>query len=134
MDRKRPGIRLREAAGFLLLTALLAVGMLSSWLMCRNHDGLSGQMEDAAWFAVSGEWQQARDTAARVRSDWNRFRKVRCAFADHTPMEQIDSLFSQLSVYGAANARTEFASVCAELSEALSAMADAHRPAWWNLF
>ena len=27
MDRKRPGIRLREAAGFLLLTALMLLGV-----------------------------------------------------------------------------------------------------------
>ena len=117
-----------------VLAALLLVGLLSSWLMCRHHDGLSRRMEDAAWLAVSGDWTKARDTAAQTRSDWNKFRKARCAFADHTPMEQIDARFAQLSVYAASNERTEFAAVCTELSADLRAMGDAHRPTWWNLF
>jgi len=133
MDRKRHGVVLRDLAGFLILTVLLLAGLFSGWRMCRNHEVLSRQLEDAAWFAMSGRWHHARKTALEARRQWQRRWNLGAVFADHDPMEEIDSLFAQLTVYAAAEDRVQFSSACESLSRRIQAMADENRVTWWNL-
>ena len=133
MGRKIGALTGRELTGFILLTALLLAGLLSSWYLGRQQETIAGALEDGAWFALSGEWEKAKQTADAARAQWQNGWNLWAAFGDHTPMEDIDALFSQLKIYAAAGERTEFASTCAELSRHVAAMGEAHRLTWWNV-
>ena len=115
MERKRT-LRFRELAGFFLLTVLLAGGLLSSRALDRQHRAMASALEDSAVLALSGRWQAARDRAESACQDWQADWPLRAVFSDHSPMKEIDSLFGELAVYGAAGDRTEFARICGALS------------------
>ena len=133
MDRKIAGLTLRELTAFALLLALLLLGLLSSWYMDRQHRMISGELEQSGWMALSGQWSDARETARQATADWEKDRQLRAALADHTPMEEIDQLFEELTIYAAAGERTEFARCCAALSARVQAVGEAHRLTWWNV-
>ena len=59
---------------------------------------------------------------------WNRL----AVMADHTIMDEIDGLFSQMEHY--AREGTSFLGAsCARVRELVSAVSDDHRLTWWNL-
>ena len=135
MDRKRRSIPVsREAVGLALLVGLLLAGLYTSVEMGRSHNAISRQLEDSAWYALSGDWEQARTAAAAAESSWESRRSLCCMLSDHTPMEQADALFARIGLYSAARDGTEFAAACGELSRQIQAMGDAHRLTWQNLF
>ena len=123
----------REVAGAVLLAALLVLGLLSSWDMARTHTAISRQIEDAAWLALTGDWENARTAAAGAESGWEKHRDLSSLLADHTPMEEIDALFARIGICSAARDAAEFAAACGELSRHVMAMGDAHRLTWQNL-
>ena len=59
---------------------------------------------------------------------WNRL----AVMADHTIMDEIDGLFSQMEHYAREGAAFLGAS-CARVRELVSAVSDDHRLTWWNL-
>lgn len=123
----------RELAGAVLLVGLLLLSMLSAWDMGRTHSDLSRQIEDASWYALTGDWESARLAAISAREQWEDHRNLSSMLADHTPMEEIESLFARIHICSAARDTVEFAASCAELSEKLLAMGEAHRLTWQNL-
>lgn len=133
MDRKIGSITTRELLGFGLLLALLLVGLLCSWYLPRQSGQIGEALEDSAWMALSGQWENARKTAAAAREGWERKWKIWAAFGDHTPMEEVDALFAELTIYAAAEEQTDFAHTCAALSRRVEAMGNAHRFSWWNI-
>lgn len=133
MDRKIGGLTLREWTGFALLLVLLLAGLLSSWYMDRHHRAISRELEQCSWLALSGQWSDAREKAQSAKTAWDRNRDLRAALGDQTPMEEIDDLFGEVTVFAAAGERTEFARCCAALSRRVQAMGDAHRLTWWNV-
>ena len=133
MDRKIGVLTLRELTGLILLVGLLLCGLLTGWYTGRQHRELSRQLEDSAWLALSGQWENARKKAEDAKEMWQENWKLRAAFSDHTPMEEIDDLFGEMTVCSAAGERTEFARVCAALSGRVAAMGQAHQLSWWNV-
>ena len=133
MDRKIGRLTLREMTAVALLAALLLFGLLTSWYMGRQHRTISRGLEESGWMALSGQWSDAREKAQEVKSAWEKNRQLRAALADHTPMEEIDRLFEELTIYAAAGERTEFARCCAALSSHVRAVGEAHRLTWWNV-
>lgn len=133
MDRKRASLKAGEVAGPLLLILLLLLGLLLSWYMGRQQDRIARALEDSAWLALSGQWEDARETAARAKADWEQRWHRWAALGDHSPMEEIDALFAQLTIYGAAGERTEFSQLCSALSCRIKAVGNAHRLRWWNI-
>lgn len=133
MDRKIGKLTLRELTGFVLLALLLTAGLLSAWLLDRQQQEIGKTLEDSLWLALSGQWENARNTADSAREIWEDRWQLWAVFADHSPMEEIDSLFSELTVYGAAGERTDFARTCAILARKMEAMGAAHRLRWWNV-
>lgn len=134
MDRKIGTLNIRELTGFFLLTLLLLAGLISSWYMGRQHTAMAGQLEDCAWLALSGQWENARTAADEVKKHWEQNWSLRAALADQTPMEEIDALFAELTIYGAAGERTDFADTCAALASRVDAIGNAHRLSLWNIF
>lgn len=132
MDRKR-GITGRELAGPVILVMLLLAGMLSAWYLNRQHTAMAEAMEDSSWMALSGQWENAGELAMSVRQDWEKDWRLRAVMTDHSPMEEIDTLFRELTVYEAAGERTEFARSCAVLAEKLKSIASSGGFSWWNV-
>lgn len=133
MDRKIGILTLRELLGIILLTALLFLGLLSSWYLSRPQDALAAQLENSAWLALSGQWEKARKGAEEAQKSWEQRRSLWAVFADHTPMEEIDVLFSQLTIHAAAREKGDFAAACTALARHLEAMGEAQRLRWQNL-
>lgn len=123
----------RELAGAVLLVGLLFFGLLTAWDMGRTHSDISRKIEDASWYALTEDWESARLAAESARSQWEDHRKLSSMLADHTPMEEIESLFARVYICSAARDTVEFAASCAELSQKLLAMGEAHRLTWENL-
>ena len=133
MDRKIRNLNIRELAGFFLLVLLLLAGLLSAWYMARQLEAVSDTLEDSAWLALSGQMSNARKEADAARAQWEKGRPLRAVLGDHTPMEEIDDLFAELKIYGAAGEKTEFARTCSALSSRVQAMGEAHALHWWNV-
>ena len=133
MDRKIGWLNLRELTGAALLLVLFLAGMLSAWYMDRQHTGISRELEDSAWMALTGQWENAKAEALKAKSRWEENWDFRAVFGDHTPMEEIDDLFEELTIYAAAGERTEFARICAALAVRVAAMGSAHQLRWQNI-
>lgn len=133
MDRKIGALTLREMTGLALLVVLLLAGLLSGWYMEQQHREISRQLDSSAWLALSGQLSNARETANAACTEWEAGRKIRSVLADQTPMEEIDDLFAQLRIYGAAGDGTEFARTCSALCSRMAAMGNAHALSWWNI-
>jgi len=119
--------------GFGLLLILLAGGILSAWVMVHWHTPLEETMEQAAVCALVSDWDRAQHLSTQAKERWEQRWHMSAAFADHGPMEEIDSLFAQLEVYEQAREALSYAAVCRVLARNLGAMGDAHIPNWWNL-
>lgn len=132
MDRKR-GITGRELAGPAILALLLLMGVLFAWYLNRQHTVMAEAMEDSSWMALSGQWENAGELAMSVRRDWEKGWRLRAVMTDHSPMEEIDTLFRELTVYEAAGERTDFARTCAVLAEKLRSIASSGGFSWWNV-
>ena len=119
--------------GLILLLVLLLGCAWSSGYMSKVHSPLSETAMEAADFALEGDWGNAMTLAGRIRTQWENRWGIVAAFADHEPMEQINSLFAQLEIYGRSGDAQNFAAVCAQLSEDTKAIGEAHSFTWWNL-
>ena len=116
-----------------LLAALLVSGLLVTWRMDKCHTQMAADLDRAAGYALTEDWEQAAFYAQQARNDWEKGWRFSAAFADHEPMEDIDSMLSQLRVYAAAEDRVSFAAVCAQLSRQVEAIGQAHGLTWRNL-
>lgn len=123
----------RGIIGFVLLASLLAGGIWSSRAMVCWHRPLEMQLNRAAECALARDWTQAVQLHRQTHELWEKRWHMAAAFADHAPMEEIDSLFAQLEVYERCREPLGYSALCRELARELAAMADAHIPNWWNL-
>ncbi len=133
MDRKMAGITLRDAMGIALLVALLLAGLLVSWFVSRQQEALSQTLSDSSWLALSGQLENARKKADAARKEWEQNWKWLASVADHGPMEEIDALFEDLTVYGASGDQAEFARTCGQLARKMTALGDTQCLTWWNV-
>lgn len=119
--------------GLALLVLLLVVGLLATWYMGETHEDIAERLEAAGTLALSGDWEGAQRLCRRARQDWQRSWHLSAALTDHAPMEEIDSLLSQLNVYERQREELSYAALCAQLSSRLEDLGDAHGLTWWNL-
>ena len=122
----------RSWIGFGILLALLALCLAVGCCLDRFQEPLTRQLDQAAIFVRQDCWPQARTLAQEVQGTWEQCRGAIACVADHTPMEEIDDLFAQLSFYEGDPA--EYAAACAALSQKLGAISDAHRLSLWSFF
>lgn len=119
--------------GAALLMALLLVSSLSAWDMVTRQRPLEQAMDQAARYVLEENWQAASELVQQTNDRWRDYWRRNAAFSDHSPMEEIDSLFSQLEVLETQADPVSYALICAQLARAFSALADGHIPNWWNL-
>ena len=122
----------RSWIGLGILLALLLISVLTWWAMARLQQPIARELEQAAVFSQEGDWEKALLLANRARTRWARSRCLTACVADHTPMEEMDTLFAQLEAYGQAREQADFAAVCRGLAKKAEAMGDAHGLTVWN--
>ena len=119
--------------GAALLAVLLLGGLLSGRFMARTHGPLEEVLEQAAQAALTDQWEMAEELSGRAEAAWRQRRNLAAAFADHSPMEEIDEAFAELAVFARSREAVHFAVTCRSLGRKMAAMADAHSLAWWNI-
>lgn len=123
----------RSWMGLGLLLVLLAVSLLVTWAMERIHEPISGDLEQAAVFALTGNWDNGEDSFQKARVTWEKWAHFRACFADHNPMEEIEAGFAELEAYGAAREEVAFAAAAKALARKVAAVGEAHGLVWWNV-
>ena len=119
-------------AGIAILAALLGVGLVAASLIQHVHEELSDQLETAAEWCKT-DWQKADSLTESAKVSWEQHRHWIAALVDHEPLEEISSLFSQLSLCQSNRDTEEFAAVCLRIADICDTLAEGHMPYWWNL-
>lgn len=116
--------------GIGLLSLLLALGILASRQMEQTHQQICDQLKQAC---ETSQWEEAAALGESAQRQWSQNRHFTASLADHGDVDQIDGLFAQLEVYRRHEDSLSYAATCAYLSEAITALQEAHRLTWWNL-
>lgn len=119
--------------GVAVLLILLVAGIWITTNTVKTHDSISQSLEQAAQAAMAGDWERAQTLSSDAKGTWQHYRRGTAAVADHEPMEEIDSLFSQMDIYLAAGERVAFSACCAGLSVLTQAIGEAQAINWWSL-
>lgn len=122
----------RSIFGFVLLIVLLVSGIVSALWMESHHSPITVDLSSAAQCALDGDWENARFHLSRAEEVWRRDWHLDAALTDHQPMEEIDGLFTRLTVYGALEDTGRFPAECRELAGRIDALSDVHGLDWWN--
>lgn len=118
--------------GLVILALILLLSIALTLIMPRVHLPISRQLNDAADAAQTENWVQAEALATAAFERWIACRGFTAAVADHAPMEQIDSGFSQMNAFLLRREPNEFSAACASLARLVQAMADSQTLTWWN--
>lgn len=119
--------------GITLLAVLLVGGVLLRHRMDRVHLEAAQLLQQAQTAALQMDWPQAQAFAEEARQQWQRYHRFTAAFADHTPMEEIDGLFAELEIFSQQQEMPHFAAICAHLATLCRSMGESHHVAWWHL-
>ena len=123
----------RSIWGIGILLALLILSIAIAAGMQKVHCQISDLLSQAAAAAEQDDWQQAGLLARQAEEQWRRHHSFTAAFADHTPMDELDGLFAEMMVFLENRESPHFASACARLSLLAQSMADSHGVQWWNV-
>ena len=119
--------------GLIILLLLLGLGMGTAFVMEAIHAPAEAALEEAARLALENRPEQAFSLAEEAYARWQAFHSVTASFADHSPMDDTDTLFQEMLVYGQTEEMPHFIACCRELGIMLEAMYDAHAFSLKNL-
>ena len=119
--------------GFVLLLALLILGILSTWAIVRSTDPITEAIRQAGDAGFRQDWTLAERKMGEAKRQGEEKFPFCASLTDHEPMENINGLFAQLEVYAKNRDHQNFAAVCAQIGEDLEAMGEAHSIKWWNV-
>lgn len=119
--------------GVVLLVLLLAGSLFLLDFSSRFYKDFSVSIEQAGSFALAGDWTNALEHARLCQKKWEKKQHFLAAFTDHEPIEQLDTLFSQLEIYGKDRLPVEFACVCRQLYHLVEAIDESHSLKWWTI-
>ena len=119
--------------GLAILLVLLLLGLGTTGIMQAIHQPVEQGLEQAAQYALSGNMEQALPLAQNAYNRWQKFHSLTASFADHNPMDDTDTLFQEMLVYGESGEVPHFAACCRELVILTQAMYDAHAFSLKNL-
>ena len=123
----------RLVLGTLILAVLLTGGLLVCRAMAGIHDPIAADLQRAAVAALTDDWVMAQDLLQKAADRWEHFHHITAAFADHTPMDEVDSLFRELQIYAHTRENPHFSAICAHLQECIRAIQENYRLTWQNL-
>lgn len=116
----------RFLLGVLLLLTLLACAIAAGIGMRAIHQPGEQALNRAVVLAQSGDLSQAVRLGNEAFQRWQTYRTVTAIFADHTPMDQTQTLFQEMQVYAHAGEGPHFTACCAQLAAMLRAMYETH--------
>lgn len=119
--------------GLSILALLLTGSFLIHAALARIHNPIAADLEQAAAAALNEDWATALDLAQHATVRWEKFHHFTAAFADHTPMDELDGLFRELKIYAGMRENPHFSATCTHLSFLATSIAESHRLSWWNL-
>ena len=119
--------------GIGLLLVFLIFGLWVAEAMDSGHMQISSMLEQAADAMLDGDPSRGIELAQQAYRRWQYHWHATAAVADHAPMDEIDSLFSQLQLYGSVRHQVDFAAYCTRLSRLIRAMGETHTLNWWNI-
>lgn len=119
--------------GLGLLMIFLALGLVTSVVMDNAHRPTCDLLTQAADLSLAGEFDRAVALGREAKKRWEKQWNGTAIVADHSPMDDVDALFSEMEVYAVAGEGPHFAACCRELSKRVEAVAEAHRFSWWNV-
>lgn len=94
---------------------------------------LTQKMDAAAAAAAAEDWETASALSNRAKAEWEQIRNRIAAVADQDPLEEMDSLFSQLELMEGLQATNEFVSLCCQIARLAEAFSDSQSIQWWSL-
>ena len=112
--------------GVVILALLLTICIGAAIVMTLIHQSIANDLEDAAQLALENDLDGALPIAQRAYDRWETFHSVTASFADHSPMDDTDTLFQEMLVYGQTGELPHFTACCRELTVMTEAMYDAH--------
>ena len=118
--------------GVAVLAVLLGLSAVMSCSLSRLHRELAQELDKAGQAAMAEDWETADAFLSAAGQRWQKYRRFCASFTDHEPLEQVDSLFAQLSVCRTLSLPTDYALICTQLSELSRAIGESHSFTWWN--
>lgn len=119
--------------GILILAVLLCGSLSISIAMENIHRPIADCLEQAVQKALSQDWEAALDLVDLANARWTKYHDFTAAFADHTPMDEMDTLLEELEIYGQSRENPHFSATCANLYFIATAFAESQLLTWWNL-
>ena len=123
----------RSYLGLGLLLALLLGSVLATKGMVCRTETVTKELTAAANNALVGNWEEAEESVESALDDWEESRPFTAAFADHTPLEDIEDDFAQLKIYLRTREKEAFAATAAQLAKKVEAVGEAHTLSWQNI-
>lgn len=123
----------RFIIGLVVLSSLLIIGLLVARSTEKMYAPVVSLLEEAADTALNGDFAVAKSRSEEAKRLWDQCKKMTATVADHTPMEEIDHLFTEAEIYGKTQEIPHFAACCAQLAAMVRDMGDAHALNMWNL-
>ena len=120
--------------GLVILGLLLALGVGASVIMQVIHKPVADKLYTAADLALQDKMDEALALSKKAYDRWQRFHSFTASFADHSPMDDTDTLFQEMLVYAEAGEAPHFAACCAQLSAMLKAIYETHSFSLKNIF
>ena len=117
--------------GLLAILLLLCIGV--AFFSQRSQTSVCHALEEAEQLALRGNTEASLRLVQQARQRWDRQWHCVAAYSQHDPMDEIDSLFSQLEAYGRGGYGVHMAALCGRLAQLIDAISDAQRLTWWNL-
>lgn len=119
--------------GIAILAVLLGLSFAVQGVMGKIHNPMAEDLERSADCALAGDWEQAARLCHQARDTWKHYHGITASVADHTPMDELDMLFAELSVFCGERETVHFAATCRSAARMAEAMANAHTFTLWNL-
>lgn len=123
----------RFVIGLVTLTFLFFVSLFVASTTKQAYEPIATLLEKASDTTLHGSFAEAIEQAEKARTLWEKRKSKTAIVADHTPMEEVDLLFTEAEIYAKAEEKPHFAACCAQLASAIQNMADAHTMNLWNL-
>ena len=112
--------------GIAILALLLVLGIGTTAVMEATHEPVEVSLAQAAELAMADNLEQALPLAQKAYNRWQKYHSLTASFADHSPMDDTDTLFQEMLVYGRMEEVPHFAACCRQLAILTEAMYDAH--------
>ena len=119
--------------GLAILVVFLILGFVTTGVMNNAHLPTEKLLAQAAEKTLNGEFEEAVALGQQAKLRWDKHWNGTATVADHSPMDDVDALFSEMEIYARTGEEPHFAACCRELARRIHAVADAHRFTWRNV-